>query len=171
MTRDEANALPTTTVIVGPRISADQLWAFYERNNICEVGFGKDVAARILEHPHVIVGAFAGEELVGLARATFDGLSACVMELSVDNRWQGKGTNGSLLHGDAAGLVNRLGRALLSELDTCGATFVSVYLVEGLEEPAYERLGFRPNEGHSVFAIDARSYTNGGTLSGASGSD
>lgn len=115
----------------------------------------------------MVVGAFAGDELVGLARSTFDGLSASVMELSVDVRWQGAGTNGSLLQSDAAGLAHRLGRTLLAELDARGATFVSVYVVDGLEEPAYERLGFRPNEGHSVFVIDARSYTNGGTLSGA----
>ena len=83
--------LPEARVVVSPELTADELFRFYERNNICEVGFGKEVAARILDHPHVIVAAFAGDELIGLARATFDGLSAAVMELSLDVRWQGRG--------------------------------------------------------------------------------
>lgn len=32
---------------VNPTITADALFDFYERNNICEVGFGKEVAARL----------------------------------------------------------------------------------------------------------------------------
>ncbi|HEV2669031.1 MAG TPA: hypothetical protein VG324_29215 [Blastocatellia bacterium] len=74
---------------VNPALTADDLFAFYERNNICEVGFGKETAARVLRHPHLIVAAYADGELVGLARATFDGLSAHVMEISLDLRLQG----------------------------------------------------------------------------------
>ena len=44
-------------------IIPDELFNFYERNNICKVGFGKEVAARILEHPHLIVAAYEGAEL------------------------------------------------------------------------------------------------------------
>ena len=35
-----------TAIIVDPSLTADQLFDFYERNNICEVGFGKQVTAR-----------------------------------------------------------------------------------------------------------------------------
>ena len=48
---------------VNPIITADALFDFYERNNICEVGFGKEVAARILAHTHIIVAAYEGAEL------------------------------------------------------------------------------------------------------------
>ena len=88
---------------VNPLLTADDLFAFYERNDICEIGFGKDTAARVLQHPHLIVAAYAGGELVGLARATFDGLSAHVMEFSLDLRLQGgdpKYANGSLIEAD-----------------------------------------------------------------------
>jgi hypothetical protein len=153
--------LPETSVVVGPALTADQLFDFYQRNNICEVGFGKDVAARILDHPHVVVGAFAGDELVGLARATFDGLSAAIMELPLDLRWRRAGTNGSLMEGDAFGLGVRLGRALLDELERLGSTFVSGYVVHGVEQVFYESLGFRENEGHLVYCVDTRPYRRG----------
>ncbi len=48
---------------VNPAITADALFDFYERNNICEVEFGKEVAVRILEHPHLIVTAYDGSVL------------------------------------------------------------------------------------------------------------
>ena len=66
-----------------PIITPNELYDFYERNNICEVGFGKEVAARILEYPHLIVAAYDGSVLIGLARTTFDGLSAHIMEFSI----------------------------------------------------------------------------------------
>lgn len=145
-------------VVVDPELTADQLYDFYERNGICEVGFGKEVATRVLEHPHVIVAAIMEQELVGLARATFDGLSAAVMEFSLDLRWQGGGENGSLVTSDPQGLGARLGAALLGELDRLGSTFVSVYLVQGMEESFYESIGFRANDGHLVYCIDRRPY-------------
>lgn len=152
--------LPEARIVVGPELTADELFGFYERNNICEVGFGKEVAARILDHPHVMVAAFAGEELVGLARATFDGLSAAIMEFSLDVRWQGRGpdANGSLMEGDPFGVGARLGHALLVELEQLGSTFVSGYILERAEEPFYTSIGFAPNEGHLVYIIARRPY-------------
>lgn len=152
---------PEAAVVVAPALTPDQLFDFYERNNICEVGHGKETAGRILHHPHVIVGAFADGQLVGLARATFDGLSAAIMEFSLDLRWQRAGTNGSLLEGDSFGLGARLGRALLAELDRLGSTFVSAYIVAGTEERFYESLGFTANVGHLVYYIDQRPYVRG----------
>src|SRR4051812_9108044 len=106
------------TIRVDPQLTADELFAFYERNNICEVGFGKEGVTRILQHPHVMVAAFDGDELVALARATFDGLSAHVMEFSVDLRWQGetRHRNGSLVEADPKGVGLALGRRLLARL-------------------------------------------------------
>ncbi len=152
--------LPEARIVVSPELTRENLFRFYERNNICEVGFGKERAARILDHPHVIVAAFAGGELVGLARATFDGLSAAIMELSLDVRWQGRapGANGSLMEGDRFGLGADLGQALLAELERLGSTFVSAYILERAEEPFYTSIGFSRNERHLVYVIDQRPY-------------
>ena len=152
--------LPEARIVVGPQLTPDELFGFYKRNNICEVGFGKDVAARILDQPHVMVAAFAGGALVGLARATFDGLSADVMEFSLHVRWQGRGpdANGSLMEGDPLGVGADLGRALLAELERLGATFVSGYILERVEEPFYTSIGFTKNEAHLVYIIDQRPY-------------
>ncbi|MCA1694791.1 MAG: hypothetical protein LC749_08690 [Actinobacteria bacterium] len=152
--------LPEARIVVRPELSADELFGFYKRNNICEVGFGKEVAARILDHPHVIVAAFADQELVGLARATFDGLSAAIMEFSLDVRYQGRGadTNGSLMEGDPFAVGARLGNALLGELERLGSTFVSSDIFGRAEKLFYTSIGFTENEGHLVYIIDQRPY-------------
>ena len=158
--REEAEVI----IQVNPEVTADELFDFYRRNGICEVGFGKETAARVLTHPHLIVAAFAGEELVGLARATTDGLSAHVMEFSLDLRYQGGGgryANGSLIEADASGVGRRLGERLLDELGAAGVSFITGYIVRGCEEAFYESLGFRENEGHSVYYIDRRPYVTG----------
>lgn len=149
---------PEPSVVVGPLLNADQLFDFYERNNICEVGFGKEVAARVLEHPHVIVGAFVGDELIGLARATFDGLSAAIMEFSLDLRWQEVGANGSLMEGDPFGVGQRLGSALMDELERLGSTFVSANIYAPVEAAFYESVGFTQNVGHPLYVFDKRPY-------------
>jgi hypothetical protein len=163
--------LTEVTLRVNSGVTAAALFDFYERNNICEVGFGKETATRVLHHPHLIVAAFAGEELIGLARATFDGLSAHIMEFSLDLRYRGgdaRSSNGSLMDADGIGIGRRLGERLLSELEAMEATFISSYIVADCEEPFYEALGFRDNEGHRVYFIDKRPYAprfDGGTLS------
>ena len=149
------------TIQVNPKLTADALFAFYERNDICEVGFGKETAAKILEHPHLIVAALADEELIGLARATFDGLSAHIMEFSVALRYQGgapKYANGSLMEADESGVGKSLGACLLRELEAMGATFITGYIVADCEEAFYASLGFKENEGHLVYHIDKRPY-------------
>jgi len=149
------------TIRVNPSLRADELFAFYERNDICEVGYGKETAGRILMHPHLIVAAFAGEELVAVARATSDGLSAHVMEFSLDLRYQGansKYANGSLIEADGSGVGRRLGECLLNELEALGVSFVTSYIVAGCEEPFYQSLGFHENEGHLVYYVDRRPY-------------
>jgi hypothetical protein len=148
-------------VLVNPEITADKLFAFYEKNDICEVGFGKDVATKILKCPHLIVAAFAGDELVGLARATHDGLSAHVMEFSLGLAYQQeklKYENGSLIEGDQFGVGRQMGETLLSELRGMGVTFVSGYIVEDCEESFYQSLGFQENKGHLAYYIDERPY-------------
>lgn len=154
------------TIAVNPRITPAQLFAFYERNDICETGFGQEVAARVLQHSAPCVAAFRGDRLVGLARAVFDGLSAQVMELSLDLELQGaagKHANGSLIEHDCAGIARELGTRLVDELRRIGATCISVSLVAGCEEPFYESLGFRENTGMKDYLIDERRYVTRAT--------
>ena len=50
-------------IAVNPAVSADRLFSFYEKNDISEKGFGKETAARVLDHSSPIVGAFDGDRL------------------------------------------------------------------------------------------------------------
>lgn len=144
---------------VDPHITPDQLYDFYVRNGICESNYDKDTATRVLKYPQVMVAAWENEELIGLARATFDGLAAHVMEFSLDLRWQRQGhDNGSLVPSDPQGLGQQIGRRLLTELRTRGCDFVTGYIVAGCEESFYSSLGFRENVGHLVYYIDERPY-------------
>jgi len=159
--------LPETRIVVGPELSADQLFDFYQRNDICEVGYGKETATRILHHPHVMVGAFAGQHLVALARATFDGLGADIVELSVDLRWQGstRHETGALVESDPYGLGAAVAGRLLEELERLGVSFISACVVEGVEEEFYKSIGLVENVGHRVYCRDRRPYVvrdNGG---------
>lgn len=54
--------------VVNRSVDPGQLFAFYERNNICQVGFGPEAATVPLTHPSVIVTATDDGELIGVAR-------------------------------------------------------------------------------------------------------
>lgn len=149
------------TITVNPPLTSDQLFHFYERNNICEVGFGKEIATRVLKFPHLIIAAFEGEALVGIVRATYDGLCAHVMEFSLDLRFQGgpgKYGNGSLIEADERGLGARLAERLRAELEALDITFVTGYIVADCEETFFQSIGFSENIGHRVYYIDKRPY-------------
>jgi hypothetical protein len=146
-----------------PPITPAQLFDFYERNHICEAAYGRERAAEVLNHPSLTIAAFDGETLVGLVRVLTDGLAAAIMEFSVDLAFQ-RGTpkhgNGALVESDEAGVGQRLGQTLLAELAARDIDFVSAYIVGDCEEPFYESLGFKPNAGHKVYAIDKRPYAS-----------
>jgi len=130
-------ALDEVNVLVNPKISPDQLFSFYERNNCCEVGEGKEGASRVLEHSSLIVGAFEGDKLVGIARAMFDGCTGAIMEFSMELEYQGedlKCKNGTTIERDSSGLGKKMGRILLEELFRMGATFIEYYILEKCEE-------------------------------------
>jgi len=150
-------------VTVNPKITPDQLFSFYERNNICEKGFGREVATKVLDHSSLIVGAFEGDRLVGIARAMFDGLSASVFEFCLELEYQGsdlKHRNGSLIEKDSYGLGKRIGKVLVDELVRMGATFIDVCILEDCEEEFYESIGFEHNVRHRVYYIDRRPYVS-----------
>lgn len=144
-----------------PQITEDQLWDFYVRNNICEVGYGKETAVIPLRHNPYIVGAFYEDKLVGIIRATFDGLSADIKEFCLECELQGdnlKYNNGSLIEKDSYGIAKNMGILLIDELRKSGNTFTSCYIVEGLEEELYQSVGLEHNSGHLVYYRDERPY-------------
>jgi len=148
-------------ISVNPEITSDQLFSFYQRNNICEEGYGKELASKPLYNSSLIVGAFERDKLVGIARAMFDGLSAVIAEFCVELEYQGENLeyeNGSLIGKDDFGLGKRIGEVLINELFKMGANFISFDIVEDYEESFFESLGFKHNKGHLVYNIDKRPY-------------
>jgi hypothetical protein len=146
-----------------PRITPEQLFSFYEANNCCETGYGIEVASMVLQYSSLIIGAFEGDELVGIARAMFDGVAASIMEFSLDLKHQGqerKSGNGSVIVKDESGLGKNIGELLIEELLEMGAKFITFYIIENCEEAFYESLGFRWNRGHLVYNIDRRPYVD-----------
>jgi len=145
-----------------PEITEDQLWAFYVRNDICEAGYGKDAAFKALRHGNShIVAAFFGDALVGIVRAVFDGLTADIREAGLELALQGddlRYENGSLIEKDAFGIFRRMGLLLLDELEKLGNTFTACYIVENLEDEAYQSIGMARNAGHLVYTKDTRNY-------------
>ena len=149
------------TIELNPKITPDQLWDFYVRNSICEVGFGKEVATRVLSHDQVVVAAFRQAELVGLARACFDGLSSAIMEFSLDLTLQGDTPhrNGSLVEADPSGVGRRMAELLVDHLRSIGNTFTSTYVAD-FESPFYDSIGFTENKGHRVYYLEGRPYVD-----------
>jgi len=151
----------TIHLVLNPTIPPPQLHAFYLRNNICEAGYSVEAAARPLERAAVIVAAYDGDELIALARASFDGLAASIDEFCLATAWQGPDlvyANGSLIERDDFGVGKRVGEMLLAELERMGADFVSTNCLEGVEEEFYKVLGLRLNP-HSVeYIIDRRPH-------------
>lgn len=144
-----------------PKITDDQLWDFYVRNDICEVGHGKEIAVKPLKFNPYIVGAFYEDKLVGIIRAMFDGVCADIMEFCLELELQGEDfiyENGSLIEKDKYGIAKQMGTLLINELRKLGNTFTTAYLVEGLEEDIYHSIGLKHNNGHLVFIKDERPY-------------
>jgi ribosomal protein S18 acetylase RimI-like enzyme len=156
-----AHAVPGVRLVRDPRITPKELHAFYARTGVCEAGFPPSYAGRVLTRSDVVLGAFHGSTLVGFARGLCDGTAGYVAELCVDPAFQGaplRHSNASVIERDRRGLGLWLGAALLEQLRKQGATFFSVYAIEGIEEPFYRSLGFEENTGHRMYYIDIRDY-------------
>jgi hypothetical protein len=147
---------------IDPPITPEQLYAFYQRNQICEAGYSQDRAAVVLRYPGVIVAAFDGDALVGIVRVLTDGLTAAIMEFSIDLQLQGSTVhgNGSLVENDEVGLAARLGQTMLAELAARQIDFVTYDVVEGREEAFFQTLGFQRNAGMVNYIIDRRPYVS-----------
>ena len=143
-----------------PKISAEQLWDFYVRNDICETGYGKEAAVKPLQNKHdYVVAAFHGDTLVGFIRMCSCGhiQEACLeLTLQGDNL---KHDNGSLIEKDKHGIFKQMGNLLMDKLAGLDIDFVSMYIVEDLEETSFESIGMELNGGHKVYIKDMRAYT------------
>ncbi len=146
---------------VNPRISDEQLFEFYQRNHICEEGYGR-IEYPYLRKSSLIVGAFEGNRLIGIARAMFDGMAGVIMEFCLELEYQGKNLeyeNGSLIGKDESGLGKKIGDTLINELFGMGADFIEAQsIVENYEENFYESIGFERKNQHLAYYIDKRPY-------------
>lgn len=140
------------------------LHGFYKRNDICEAEFGEELSEIVLQYPGVWVAAYAGDGLIGFVRALHDGLSADIMEFSLDLRYQDRNEHqiGCAIDSDPHGIARDMGKALLKELRRRGCYFFSAILHGPYQPEFYESIGFRENEGHKEYIIDARPYVPGG---------
>ncbi len=148
-------------ISVNPNITDEQLFSFYQRNHICEEGYGKELACKPLHNSSLIIGAFEGDKLVGIARAMFDGLSAVIMEFCVELEYQGENLeyeNGSLIGKDEFGLGKGIGEVIINELFKMGAYSITYEVVEDYEESFYKSLGFESKSGALIYYIDKRPY-------------
>ena len=105
--------------------------------------------------------AFYEDKLVGIIRATFDGLTADIKEFCLECELQGdnlKYNNGSLIEKDSYGIAQKMGLLLIDELRKLGNTFIAGYIVEGIEEGVYNSIGLEHNKGHLVYYRDERPY-------------
>lgn len=146
---------------INPIITPDELYEFYKSNDICEEGYGKEVASRVLKHSSLIVGAFLNNKLVGITRAMFDGLAAEIVEFCIAIKLQGKGLrydNGSIIEKDNSTIGKQLGKVIIEELYKMGAFYISATVFEEVEKDFFLSIGFKKNEAHSNYVIDKRPY-------------
>ncbi|HEY95303.1 MAG TPA: hypothetical protein G4O15_10265 [Dehalococcoidia bacterium] len=146
---------------INPVITDEELFSFYQRNHICEEGYGR-IEYPYLRKSSLIVGAFESEKLVGIARAMFDGMTGVIMEFCLELEYQGTNLayeNGSLIGKDDYGLGKRIGDILINELFQMGADFIDApSIVENYEETFYESIGFEKKNNHLAYYIDKRPY-------------
>ncbi len=146
-----------------------ELFAFYERNNICEAEYGQDVCERVLQHPGVWVAAYDDARLIGFARALHDGLYGVIAEFCLDLEYQEPNDfdNGCFVQSDPHGVGRQMGLALMKELRRRGCYFFSKIIYgNDREEAFYSSLGFYENGDHKELIIDARPYVPEGDARG-----
>jgi hypothetical protein len=146
---------------VNPVIEPEELYRFYVENNICEKGYGIEAVARPLKNNSLIVAAYDGDKLIGIADALFNGVEAVVMEFCLAVKLQGEETelnNGSLMEKDNHSVGKMMGDVLITQLNKMGASFISAVVYEKLEKSFYESIGFKRNDGHINYVIDTRPY-------------
>jgi len=145
-----------------PKITDTQMWEFYIRNDICEAGYGRDLAVKPLKYGNsLIVAAFFEDKLVGIIRAVFDGLVMNIVECGLELALQGDDLvhdNGSLIEKDPHGIFKQMGLLLIDEAKKLGCTMIDFTIVENLEESTFQSIGMKHNTGHLPYYIELRPY-------------
>jgi len=144
-----------------PKITDDQLWDFYVRNAICEVGYGKEDAVKPLRFHPYYAAALYEDKLLGIIRGLFDGLSVFIAEACLECELQGEKlncNNGSVIEKDNHGIFNKMCVFFLEEMRKMGNTFTTHYVIEGAEEKLWQSIGLTLNEGHLAYYKDERPY-------------
>jgi len=146
-------------ILMNPEISVDQLWRFYARNGLYEAQcYDKQTAAIPLQASQLVIGAFIGNELVGLLTVLHDGLDAKIsifylaLDLQVDNRYE----CGGVIENDPYEVAKKMGQMMVEELGKIGIYFISCTAVSGKENKLMESIGFEENKGHIEYIIDSR---------------
>ena len=153
----------SVSIKVNPDITPDELYEFYIENDICEKGYGREIATKPLKHNSIIVAAYDGQRMIGIADAMFNGIEAVIMEFCLAVDYQGDGLeldNGSMMEKDNKSVGRRMGEKLVEELHGMGAYFISAIVYEDLEKEFYESIGFGRNDGHVSYIIDTRPYVD-----------
>jgi len=150
------------TISFMPTITETQMWEFYIRNDICEAGYGRDLAVKPLKYGNShTVAAFFEDKLVGIVRGVFDGLVMTIVECGLELALQGDDLvhdNGSLIEKDRYSLFRQMGLLLIEEVKKLGCTMVDFTIVENLEESTFQSLGMKHNTGHLPYYIELRPY-------------
>jgi len=150
------------TIAYMPTITEVQIWEFYVRNDICEAGYGRNLAAKPLQYGNShTVAAFFEDKLVGIIRALFDGLTMNIVECGLELALQGDNlehNNGSLIEKDRYSLFKQMGLLLIDEAKKIGCTMVEFTIVENLEESIFQSIGMKHNTGHLPYYIELRPY-------------
>ena len=145
-----------------PTITDTQMWEFYVRNDICEAGYGRELAVKPLRYGNShFVAAFFEDKLVGIVRALFDGLVMTIVECGLELALQGDDLvhdNGSLIEKDKYAIFKKMGLLLIDEAKKLGCTMVDFTIVENLEEATFQSIGMKHNTGHLNYYIELRPY-------------
>ena len=150
------------TIAFMPTITDTQMWEFYVRNDICEAGYGRELAVKPLRYGNShFVAAFFEDKLVGIIRALFDGLVMTIVECGLELALQGDDLvhdNGSLIEKDRYAIFKQMGLLLIDEAKKLGCTMVDFTIVENLEESTFQSIVMKHNTGHLPYYIELRPY-------------
>jgi len=146
-------------ILVNPEITEDQLWSFYARNGLYEAQcYDKKTAALPMKNSELVIGAFHENELVGILTVLHDGLDANISLFYLSLELQGANRHecGALIESDPYGIAKKMGLMMVEELNKAGVYFISVVVVNGIENTIMESIGLTENKGHIEYIIDSR---------------
>jgi len=150
-------------ILVNPEISPSKLLEYYVRNGICEGKYDdENIAFMGLKDSHLNIGAFIENEVVGLIRVLKEGLSAEIVEFSLDLKLQGynRYEEGCMLETDPHDIAKQMFEIMRTELAKRGINQISRIIVEDIEETLYKSFGLVHNPGHKQYVWDGQPFSD-----------